>query len=157
MRRKVGENLKIIKRSFLITKSNLLSVVATLSDNPFSCFRYALKEGAEDGREKEGRDSREDDFNGCCPRAEGTFVGSAEPGAEELGDIGETEHVAEVHTVAGLGDRGKEWGGTIELTEEEHPADGHQGYAEGVVVPRHFPDDGKVNWAFNGECGRREG
>lgn len=103
MRRKVGENLKIIKRSFLITKSNLLSVVATLSDNPFSCFRYALKEGTEDGREKEGRDSREDDFNGCCPRAEGTVVARTEPFAEGFGDIDKDKHVAEVHAIAGFG------------------------------------------------------
>ena len=109
-----GKKIVAVKRTDIDLDSKEGRELA-LADNQTSAVNFSIDEDVL----KDVSDELEIDLG------EWGITFDEEPGADELGDIGEKEHVAEVHTIAGLGDRGEERGGTVELAEEENPAESH--------------------------------
>lgn len=121
------------------------------SYNPLPDPRNPLDERAGDGSDDEGGERGEQYLCGRAPEAQASFSAPANPGADHFRGLCQDDHVAEVHSVAGLGDGHKCAARSLELAEEHHPSDGHQCHADGVVVPRCLPAYGIVHRPFEGE------
>ena len=136
-------------------RGRIFSYSAALSDNPFAETGDTLDKDAEEGGEREGDEGCGENLDGGGPDAEGGGGADAERGTEPAADEGQQEHVAEIDTVAGLGDGQEdaleETSAGRELAEEEYPSDGHKSNAGRVVDPRGLPHGSQASGSLDGE------